>query len=60
MAKGVLTYPKTGEVFKSLHKLSSEDFLHVARIAKYVLRLDKVTHFVGSFNSEQNTRYLKF
>jgi hypothetical protein len=45
LAAGALVYPMTGETFRSLHKLTSEDFLHVAGVAKYVLRFDKMVEW---------------
>ena len=45
MSNGLLIYPKTGEKFHSLHKLTSEDFLLVAGTARHVLRLDKMVEW---------------
>jgi hypothetical protein len=48
LAKGLLIYPKTGEKFQSLHKLTSEDFILIAGTARYVHRYDKMVEWMNA------------
>ena len=48
LAKGLLIYPKTGESFQSLHKLTSEDFILIAGTARYVHRYDKMVEWMSA------------
>ncbi len=48
LANGLLIYPKTGEKFKSFHKLTSEDFILIAGTARYVHRFDKMVEWMSA------------
>jgi hypothetical protein len=45
LADGLLVDPLTGQTYRSLHKLTSEDFLNVAGTARHVLRFDKTVEW---------------